>query len=75
MKVYIPSHFICVNLCFLCFVGNISKARNILNKARLFKFEPTELLVEALKKLDAGETILLSPRHRRYSMYIHILAK
>ncbi|XP_071137329.1 dual specificity protein kinase TTK-like isoform X1 [Mytilus edulis] len=47
--------------------GNISKARNILNKARLFKFEPTELLVEALKKLDAGETILLSPRHRRYS--------
>ncbi|XP_063405468.1 dual specificity protein kinase TTK-like isoform X2 [Mytilus trossulus] len=47
--------------------GNISKARNILNKARLFKFEPTELLVEALKKLDAGETVLLSPRHRRYS--------
>ncbi|XP_052087983.1 dual specificity protein kinase TTK-like isoform X2 [Mytilus californianus] len=47
--------------------GNISKARNILNKARLFKFEPTDLLVEALRKLDAGETVLLSPRHRRYS--------
>lgn len=39
-------------------LGNISKSRKILEKARQFEAEPDHLLTEALQRLDAGQTTL-----------------
>ena len=49
------------------FSENIGKAKKILDKARLLGAEPRKLVMEALRKLESGETILMSKNDRKYS--------
>jgi len=50
------------------FAGDMRKAKKILDKARLLGAEPRKLVMEALRKLESGETILMSKNDRKYSM-------
>lgn len=47
--------------------GDTRKAKKILDKARLLGAEPRKLVMEALRKLESGETILMSKNDRKYN--------